>query len=334
MTIWVFPIEPFDDRYTAQWYKWFSERFATHTSAEVCIVDGSRAYDKVENGQWLDTIFTHIYKSSQLLRFARHVYSGDVKAGDTVLLLDGWNPAVVNLAYMRDAGGVDFTIVGCLHAGTWDPHDFLSQQPRIQWWGPRFEAGMLACYDELCVATKFHESLLDKAFGAMTLPRVNVTGFPLYIGEFADHWRAWEERENLVVFPHRLAPEKQPAVFAKLEAMFQQRHPELGAQFVRSRDVCSTKAAYYELLGRARVVVSTALQETWGIAMLEGALLGAHPVCPNRLSYPEVHGADCCYDDLDDAVAHIARGLTSPNEHMHHNRGRWTTALRRIAEVC
>ena len=59
----------------------------------------------------------------------------------------------------------------------------------------------------------------------------------------------------------------------------------------------------YDLLGRARVVVSCARQETFGIVMQEGIALGAWALAPNRLSYPEtIRGQGLLYDSLDQAA--------------------------------
>lgn len=47
------------------------------------------------------------------------------------------------------------------------------------------------------------------------------------------------------------------------------------------------RGRYEELLLSASVVLSTSLQEFFGVGVVEGIAAGAHPVLPNRLVYPE-----------------------------------------------
>ena len=48
------------------------------------------------------------------------------------------------------------------------------------------------------------------------------------------------------------------------------------------------RRAYLELIASCDVVVSTAVQENFGIAVVEAILAGCRPLLPNRLAYPEV----------------------------------------------
>lgn len=47
-------------------------------------------------------------------------------------------------------------------------------------------------------------------------------------------------------------------------------------------------AEYSTLLHRSDIIVSTAIHEFFGIAVLEAIYCGCHPLLPNRLSYPEL----------------------------------------------
>jgi len=79
---------------------------------------------------------------------------------------------------------------------------------------------------------------------------------------------------------------------------------------------------YVRLLRTADIVVSTALQENFGIAVVEAIAAGAWPLVPRRLSYPEVLPAAwhdrCLYTDVADLEARLATllrgGLPTPDE--------------------
>jgi glycosyltransferase involved in cell wall biosynthesis len=59
---------------------------------------------------------------------------------------------------------------------------------------------------------------------------------------------------------------------------------------------------YLTRLEESQFVLSTAQQETFGYAVLEGLALGCFPVVPDRLSYPELYPNHCRYKTIKDAV--------------------------------
>lgn len=72
-------------------------------------------------------------------------------------------------------------------------------------------------------------------------------------------------------------------------------------------------ALYRDLLRQADIVVSTAIQEFFGIAVIEAVYCGAVPVLPERLAYPELlpreYHADLLYPDDDALVAQLLHVL-------------------------
>jgi glycosyltransferase involved in cell wall biosynthesis len=75
---------------------------------------------------------------------------------------------------------------------------------------------------------------------------------------------------------------------------------------------------YAELLRSADIVVSTARQEYFGIAITEAIYCGAFPVLPDRLVYPErlpedVH-ARCLYRDLGGLIERVKWAVEHPKE--------------------
>jgi glycosyltransferase involved in cell wall biosynthesis len=72
-------------------------------------------------------------------------------------------------------------------------------------------------------------------------------------------------------------------------------------------------STYPRLLRQADVVVSTAIHEFFGVAVVEAIYAGCFPILPHRLSYPELvpkrfHG-DCLYDDFADLVTRLRWAL-------------------------
>lgn len=93
---------------------------------------------------------------------------------------------------------------------------------------------------------------------------------------------------------------RQPPAFAELEALLPPGDPARG-RFGRVEHV----ADYHQLLRECDVVLSTALHEFQGLAVLEAVALGCVPCVPDRLAYAEwipgrfratSHPDDCCAD--------------------------------------
>lgn len=312
MRIWHLPIEPITDRYSEQWARWFPSRMMA--GGHTCFTLGGYSFtDGIEQGEFLDVLGTNHYKATQLALFTQQLHGGGVRDGDWVFLADAWSPQVISLAYMRDLGRVKFKIAGCLHAGSWDAWDLLGQTFAVgAVWGPPFERALMEALDVVFVATQSHRDMIYSRDLIPQSDRVIVTGFPLYAEEWAEHALEWEHRPKRVVFPHRLAREKAPEVFDDLRSTYQQLYPYDEVEWVRTRDVCSTKDEYYEVLGGARVAFSSALQETWGIAMLEAASLGCHPVVPDRLSYRELYEPEYRYRSVAQAARIVHTALQVP----------------------
>jgi len=78
-----------------------------------------------------------------------------------------------------------------------------------------------------------------------------------------------------------------------------------------------SKREYMDWLKQGVVTVSTAIQENFGIAVVEAMRQGCLPLLPKRLSYPEILPAafhdDHLYDDDDDLAEKLASMLAAPH---------------------
>ena len=88
---------------------------------------------------------------------------------------------------------------------------------------------------------------------------------------------------------------------------------------------------YQRQLARGSIVVSTALQENFGIAVMEAIHAGCVPLLPRRLVYPELIPAElhdrCLYEDAAGLVERLTRELQAPST----DRARWRQIAARYA---
>ena len=107
------------------------------------------------------------------------------------------------------------------------------------------------------------------------------TGWPMeYLGKHIGHTY---EKADIILFPHRDAPEKQLDIFLDLKKEL----PEY--VFINCNDFNLTKPEYNKLIEQSKMVFSANLQETLGISCYEILRAGGVPLVPNRLSYIEMY---------------------------------------------
>ena len=287
------PIEPIPMRYSVDWQKWFMEYWGSK-GIKVHHVHGIELTKGIEEGRFLDCVGTNYYKSSQLMAIMQWIKRGVLESGDTLFFHDLWFPGIEQIAYACDALNLNIRICGCLHAGAYDPNDFLYQSGMGRW-AVHFENMLLEIVDKVFLATEYHEDLIMKS-RTVNPDKLIVTGFPIKFDQV--DWS--NEKENLIVFPHRPDPEKNPHIFTKIAEALAPANPDW--KFINTRH-CDTKEEYYKTLGKCKIAISTSDQETWGIAMQECVASGCIPLVPDKLSYREMYHKRYRYTDYFDLIA-------------------------------
>jgi glycosyltransferase involved in cell wall biosynthesis len=133
-----------------------------------------------------------------------------------------------------------------------------------------------------------------------------------------------------LVWPHRFEHDKGPAEFfgVLLElageglpfevAAVGRSYRDVPPELLAARESLGSRVvefgflegeAYARSLAAADVVVSTALQETQGIAVIEAIRAGCDPLLPDRLSYPEVLGPELAAKHLYRSTGDLRRRL-------------------------
>lgn len=150
-------------------------------------------------------------------------------------------------------------------------------------------------------------------------------------GEAPAAGHSWETNNPVILWNHRWEYDKDPQTFFKalyelektgdgfslalagenfqtLPKPFLQGKEHFGDKIIQYGFIPS-KRDYFRLLSVSDIVVSTAVQENFGISVVEAAASGCYPLLPNRLSYPEIipelYHEQCLYNDTEELVTKL-----------------------------
>jgi len=290
MKVYIVEIEPVETRYTAEW-KQHLPRQMESAGLDVTVIHGPNdAPDDTTPGAFLNFSGTNYWKSGQMMQIASLFAEGKINDGDYFLYTDAWNPTVIQLKYMAELLGVNIKIGGMWHAGSYDPADFLGRLIGDKPWVRNAERSMYDCFDHNFFATQFHIDMFMDNFPEADTNKLYRVGWPMeYMENLLYEYGSEANKYDMVLFPHRLAPEKQVDIFKDLSDSM----PDV--EFVVCQEQTLTKDEYHMLLSRSKIVFSANTQETLGISCYEGALVNASPLVPDRLSYTEMYDEEYKY---------------------------------------
>jgi len=308
MTVFLVDLEAVETRYTGQWKTHVPDLLEEAGHAVTIIQGPTDIPDATTPGAFLNFGGTNIYKARQVEEIARLFTGGTVVDGDHFLFTDAWHPGIINLKYMAELLGIKIKIHALWHAGSYDPQDFLGRLIGDAPWVRHSEKAFFHAIDHNYFATDFHidmfhKNLLDDQTFNISKDKIARTGWPMeYMPSELELFKQIPKRD-LILFPHRIAPEKQVEIFRDLAVSM----PEY--EWMVCQDQQLSKLQYHGLLGTAKMVFSANLQETLGISCYEGALVNAIPLVPNRLSYSEMY---------DDAFKYPSEWTESWNSYITH----------------
>ena len=292
MTVFLVDLEAVETRYTGEW-KRHVPYLLKKAGHDVQVISGPTDIPSATTpGAFLNFGGTNIYKANQVEQLGRLFCAGTVRAGDHFIFTDAWHPGIINLKYMSELLGIPVTTHGLWHAGSYDPQDFLGRLVGDKPWVRHAEQSFYHAFDHNYFATTFHIDMFcwnlltttpDFAQEWIDNGKIVRTGWPMdYMEDTLLVYKNMPKRD-LILFPHRIAPEKQVDIFRDLAHHLPQY------EFVVCQEQQLSKNEYHNLLGEAKIVFSANLQETLGISCYEGAIVDAIPMVPDRLSYTEMY---------------------------------------------
>ena len=296
--IFLVDLEAVETRYTGEWKHHLPALLRRH-GHDIHVISGPTNIPAATTpGAFLNFGGTNIYKANQVEQMGRLFTEGRVNKGDHFIFTDAWHPGIINLKYMSELLGIPVKIHALWHAGSYDPQDFLGRLIGNAGWVRHAEKSFFCAIDHNYFATDFHIELIDANLlndgmienpwryedmrGYLESKKIVRTGWPMeYMPDALSMYGEMDKRD-LILFPHRIAPEKQVEIFRDLKEQLPQY------EFIVCQDRQLTKNEYHNLLGEAKLVFSANLQETLGISMYEGSIVNAIPMVPDRLSYSEM----------------------------------------------
>lgn len=283
-TIVIMALEPLDSRYTKQWYDEIPQLLSDTMGPDdtVLTINGTQTSTTTSKGAFLDFADTNIWKSSQSVNFVTELQNGNIPDDAVILFTDFWNPALIQVAYMRDLMDKQWEIHGIAHAGAYDPSDILGLKMKPEW--PHdFERSLFMASDVTYFASDFHRTMLLRN---LEIPiayqdRAVLSGQPH--DAIIKHMAAIDipaNKSHDIIWPHRYNEDKQPeiaeALADKYDMVITQKHS-------------FSKDEFYNVMADTKIMFSCALHENLGISVMEGVLLDVIPFVPDRCSYAEMY---------------------------------------------
>ncbi|MEP0942010.1 MAG: hypothetical protein ABJH63_15320 [Rhizobiaceae bacterium] len=292
-TLWLFDIEPHEQRYTSEWKAYLSKQLRSamrgtkSTKWRLRTVSGNKTSGKTSNGAFINFAETNLYKADQVRKFTKFLLNGEVKGGDRLLFTDAWHPGIIQCRYMADLYRVRYDIHSIWHAGSYDKNDLLGQHPLTPRWAMPFERAVFRACSRNYFATEYHRDLCIKRLSVRRSISHRVVGWPMEYLRGALGIHDNPTKSKTILFPHRLSKEKQPEFVKRLQTHL----PEYTIVVAQRKKL--SKWDYRQLVGECAAVLSFSKQETLGIGVYEAMLCGAVPIVPEWLSYKELYPSHC-----------------------------------------
>jgi len=350
MTLWYIPIQPLEERYSEQWYRWLPIGFIK-AGFNVNVVDGEPLTTTIEKGAFLDINGAHYYTFSQLQKITKAFYDGKIKPGDIFFFADIEFPGHIEaVRYMAELQNLPVKIYGFLHACSITKEDVVE---KLAPWLKYYELAWIKVCDGVFVGSQYFKDRLIEERIKPFVPKeeriefeekIHVTGNPWNVKEVQDMVSPRPEKENIVIFPHRWDFDKRPNIFLNLAYYYKQKFPNWRFIVTTSRPRFRstskwlenlalkaisdgvievkeglTKKEYYEWMAKAKIMVSTTVYESWGYITTEAITFGTYPLVPNNFSYQSIMKEENMYKDYDELFTKLGKLMSEDNFKPYQN---------------
>ena len=150
--------------------------------------------------------------------------------------------------------------------------------------------------------TNYHSNKVKKKiekYFEEEFDNLKVVGFPFYRKDVFSYTKPlpYEKKDGILI--NGRLEQSNVGLIDRIKKTFQ--YENISILHARNRK------EYYNLLNKAKVVISLKIEETFGIGQLEAYVLGSIPLSPNNYAYPEViENETLLYTDEEDLMDKLA----------------------------
>lgn len=335
------PIEPLEERYTAQWYKNFPIEFAK-AGFDVQVIDGEVLTNFVDVGAFLPMNSTVHYKNSQMMKIAKLFQDKLVSDGDVFFIADTEFWGLESIRLMADMNKIKVKVFSFLHAASYTKEDAFEIAASYQKYT---ELGWILSCDKVFVGSNYHRQafLERRAYPyarasdiGLIEKKLVVTGNPLFKEDY--HLDLMPVKRKQIIISNRFDWEKRPNMSLTFAYILKKRQPDLRIVVTTSRpnfksnkswlvDMARgmeqdgiieihdglSKKEYHTLLAESKIMLSNSIEENFGYCIAEALMFNTYPLIKNELSHPELvqHDQRLLFNDEDEIVAMAEKLLES-----------------------
>ena len=217
--IYILELEKLKERYTDWWGSYIPSRFQS-LGIHYKVITGEPLSSTVKTGTVLDASGTNYFKASQLKIICEMFHNNKINSGDSFLVCDIWFPGIEMISYMSELYNIPVNIWGVWHAGSITTNDFAEP---MHPWAKYFELGFLKICRGIFVGSEYSKQSITRLFyfipnyeSESITNKIYSYGMPLDFNNLQQYSKEPQNKENIIVFPHRPDPEKNPDIFINI----------------------------------------------------------------------------------------------------------------------
>lgn len=349
--IYYIPIEPLNERYTEQWYRWFPDMIK-QCGAECIIIDGIALTNTIKTGTFLDINSTLHYKATQLQTISKLFYENKIKDGDIFFIADIEFWGIESIRYLADLNNIKIKLFGFNHAGSYTAEDFMQKcEPYAKY----YEEAWFNTYDKIFVGSEYHKNQMCKLRNAYE-DNIIVTGNPYNINEELIKVGPYIKKDQIIL-TNRPDYEKRPNISLDIFMILKEKYPQYkfivttsrkqwGNGWIRDKALQLQKnniieikenllkINYLKLVAESKIMLSNSIEENFGYCILESLIFNTIPVLTNNYSHIELVQNDSrlLFDTIDEAIIKITNLIENPID-ISNYANRYQDSLYRIISI-